>query len=67
MKKAILKNVTKFTGKNLCQGLSFKKVAGLRLATLFKKRLWHKCFPVNIARFLRTFFTEHLRATASVF
>ena len=26
----------------------FNKVAGLRL------RLWHKCFPVNIARFLKT-------------
>ena len=28
----------------------------------FIKRLWHKCFPVNFAKFLRTpFFTEHLR------
>ena len=27
-----------------------------------KKRLWHRCFPVNFAKFLRTpFFTEHLR------
>ena len=26
------------------------------------KSLWHKCFPVNFAKFLRTtFFTEHLR------
>ena len=26
-----------------------------------KKRLWHRCFPVNFAKFLRTlFFTEHL-------
>ena len=23
-------------------------------ATLLKKRLWHKCFPVNFAKFLRT-------------
>ena len=23
-------------------------------ATLLKKRLWHGCFPVNIAKFLRT-------------
>ena len=31
-------------------------------ATLLKKRLWHRCFPVNIAKFLRTpFLTEHLR------
>ena len=26
---------------------------GLRSATLLKKRLWHRCFPVSFARFLR--------------
>ena len=31
-------------------------------AILLKKRLWHRFFPVNYAKFLRTpFFTEHLR------
>ena len=35
-------------------------------ATLFKKRPWHRYFPVNFVQFLRTpFFTEHLRTTAS--
>ena len=35
---------------------------GLRPATLSKKRLWHKCFPVNFAKFLRTpLFTDLLR------
>ena len=30
-------------------------------ATLLKKRLWHKCFPVNFVKFLRTpFLSEHL-------
>ena len=24
---------------------------GLRPATLLKKRLWHRCFPVNFAKF----------------
>ena len=34
----------------------------LKPATLLKKRLWHGCFPVNFAKFLRTpFLTEHLR------
>ena len=48
------KNVfTKFTGKHLCQSLFFNKVVGLGLATLFKKRLWHRCFPVNFVKFLR--------------
>ena len=55
------KNFTKFTGKHLCQSLFFNKVAGLRPATLLKKRLWHRCFPVNFVKFLRTpFFIEHL-------
>ena len=37
------------------------KIAGLRPATLLKKRFWHRYFPVNFTRFLRTpFFTEHL-------
>ena len=25
---------------------------GLRPATLLKKRLWHRCFPVNFVKFL---------------
>ena len=34
--------------------------------TLLEKRLWHRCFPVNFAKFLRTLFlTEHLREAAS--
>ena len=49
-----LRNFEKFTEKNLCQSLLFNKVAGLRPATLFKKRPWHRCFPVNFAKFLIT-------------
>ena len=61
-KKAFLRNFTKFTGKHLCQSLLFNKVSCLRPATLLKKRLQHRCFPVNFAKFLRPpFFTEHLR------
>ena len=37
----------------------FNKVAGLRPATLLQKRLWHKCFPVNFAKFLRTPFLQN--------
>ena len=60
-KKGVLRNFTKFTGKHLCQGLFFNKVAGLRPATLLKKRPWHRCFPVNFTKFLRKpFLTEHL-------
>ena len=32
---------------------------GLRSATLLKKRLWHKCFPVNFVKFLRTPFLQN--------
>ena len=33
---------------------------GLRPATLLKKRLWHTCFPVNFAKFLRTPFLQNI-------
>ena len=39
----------------------------LRPATLLIKILWHRCFPVNFAKFLREpFLIEHLWVTASV-
>ena len=61
-RKGVLRHFTKFTEKHLCQSLFFNKVAGLRPTTLLKRRLQHKCFPVNFQKFLRTFFlTEHLR------
>ena len=37
-KKGVLRSLTKFTGKHLCQSLFFNKVAGLRPATLVRKR-----------------------------
>ena len=30
-----------------------------RSATLLKKRLWHRCFSVNFAKFLRTLFLQN--------
>ena len=51
-KKGVLKNFGKFT-ENACARVS---------ATLLKKRLWQRYFPVNFAKFLRTpFLTTHLR------
>ena len=68
MKKGVLRNFTKFTRKHLYQSLFFNKVAGLTLATLSKKRLWQRCFPVDFAKFVRTgFFIEHLWTLVSVF
>ena len=61
-KKGVLRNFSKFTGKHLCRSLFFNKVAGLRPATLLKKKLLHRCFPANFGKFLRTsFLIEHPR------
>ena len=39
----------------------FKKAAGLKACNFIKKRLQHRCFPVNFAKFLRIpFVTGHL-------
>ena len=60
-RKGVLGNFGNFTGKHLCGGLLFNKVAGLRTVTLLKKRFWYRCFPVNFSKFLKTpFITENL-------
>ena len=56
--KNTLQKQPKFTGKRLCQIRVFNKVAGLRPATLLKNKLYHKCFPVNFLKFLRTPFSQ---------
>ena len=43
----------------MCQSLFLNKVVGLRAATLLKKRLWRRCFPMNFAKFLRTPFLQN--------
>ena len=60
IKKDVLTNFAKFTGKNLCQNLIKLQARKLffRPATLLKKRLWHRCFPVNISKFERTLFLK---------
>lgn len=39
MQKGVLRNLAKYTGKHMYQGLFFNKIAGLRPAALLKKRL----------------------------
>ena len=53
VKKGVLGNFAKFTGKHLCQRLFLNKVVGLRPAALLRRSLWDRCFPVNFAKFLR--------------
>ena len=59
MKKGVLRNFAKFTGKNLCQSLFFNNVSGLRAAAVLKMRLWYRRFPVNFVKFLRAPFLQH--------
>ena len=58
-RESVLRNFAKFRGKHLCQVLFFNKVAGPNPATLFKKRLWHRCFPLNFAKILRIPFSQN--------
>ena len=54
IKKAVLKIFGILTGKT-CVGASFfNKVADLQACNFIKKKLQHRCFPVNTAKFLRT-------------
>ena len=60
-RKGVLRKFAKFTGNHLCQRIFSNKFAALRPATLLKKRLCHRCFPVNFSNFLRTpILTGHL-------
>ena len=62
IKKGVLKDLAKFTGKELCQNLFFNKVK-----TLLRKRPWHRYFSCKFCAIFRTtFFTEDLRKTASI-
>ena len=59
--KKMFLEISQNSQENTCVRASFFQVAGLRPAT-FLKRDWHRDFPVNFAKFLRTpFVTEHLR------
>ena len=51
VRKGVLRNFAKFTGKHLCQSLYLNKVADLRPL--------HRCFPVNFAKPLRTSFSQN--------
>ena len=48
--------------EDTCVRVSFLiklQASGLRPATLLKKRLWRRCFPVNFVKFLRTSFLQN--------
>ena len=55
-KIGVLENFAIFTGNHLCWSSAINELKAWKLATLFKKRLQQRCFPENIAKFLRTAF-----------
>ena len=62
IKKVFLK-ISQNLQENTCAWVSCRQ----RPTTLLKKRLWHRCFPVNFTKFLRTpFFNRTPLVTASV-
>ena len=48
VRKGIFKNFTEFTWTHLCKSFLF-----------IRKRLWHRCFPVNFAKLLRIHFLQN--------
>ena len=60
-KKVYLK-ISQNSQENTCTRVSLLIKFKARHVTLFKKSLWHRCFPVSFVKFIKdTFFTEHLR------
>ena len=53
VKISVLKNLTIFMGKDLCWSLFLMNLQSFRPATSLKG-LKHSCFPVNVAKILRT-------------
>ena len=69
LRKGVLRNFVKFTGKHLRQSLFFNKAAGLRSDTgkkLCQEKTLAPAFSYEFCEISKnTFFTEHLRETAS--
>ena len=59
--KNVFLEILQNSQENTCARVSFLIKLQAQPATLLKKRLWRKCFPLNFAKFLRTpFVIEHL-------
>ena len=58
--KNVFLEISQNPQENTCARVSFSIKLLAWPATLLKKRLWRRCFPVNFVKFLRTpFFIEH--------
>ena len=50
--KKVFLEISKNSQENTCGRVPFLNTCS-RVPTLLKKRLWHRCFPVNFVKFLR--------------
>ena len=65
IRKGVLRNFAKFTGKHLCKSLFFNKVAG-PACSFIKKETLAQVFSCEFCEISKnTFSTEHLWVTAS--
>ena len=57
--RMVFLEISQNSQENTCARVSFLIKLQTRPATLLKKRLWHRCFPVNFVKFLRTPFLQN--------
>ena len=57
--KNVFSEISQNSQENTCARVSFLIKLQARSATVLKKGLWHRCFPVNFAKFLRTPFLQN--------
>ena len=70
VRKSVLRNFAKSTGKYLCQSFFFNKIEGLSpdACNFIKKEILAQVLSCEFPEISKnTFFTEHLRKTASAF
>ena len=58
-KKKVFLEISPNSQENTCARVSFLIKLQAPPATLLKKRLWHRCFAVSFAKFLRTLFSQN--------
>ena len=58
VKKGVLE-ISQNSQESTCARVSFLIKLQVPPVTLLKKRLWHSCLPVNLAKFLRTPFSQN--------
>ena len=57
--KEVFLEISQYSQENTCARVSFLITLLAAPATLLKKRLWHRCFPVNFEKFIRTPFLQN--------